>query len=70
MRNELQQGPAAPLTVSEGASGVAAAGPVRLMSVLDVAGISVGDITADVLAFLRISGQYLSHYPGMVARHL
>lgn len=74
MRNEfVQQRLAAPSdgeSESEGASGSGSSkGPVRLMSVLDVAGISVGDITTDVLAFLRISGQVVdSHYPGMVAR--
>ena len=41
----------------------------RIVSVLDVKGIAVGDITTDVLAFLRISGQVVDHhYPGLVAK--
>ena len=51
------------------ASGEGGVESVRLMSVLDVAGISIGDITTDVLKFLRISGQVVdTHYPDLVVR--
>ena len=41
----------------------------RIVSILDVKGIAVADITTDVLAFLRISGQVVdNHYPGLVAK--
>ena len=41
----------------------------HLISVLDVKGISMGDVTSDVLSFLRQSGEIMDmHYPGVVRR--
>lgn len=42
---------------------------LHLVSVLDVKGISMGDVTSDVLSFLRQSGEIMDmHYPGVVKR--
>ncbi len=67
LRNEfvLQRCGATNSTVGEGEN----LPRTRIVSVLDVKGIAVADITTDVLAFLRISGQVVDHhYPGYVAK--
>lgn len=43
--------------------------PQKMMTVLDVEGISVADITVDVMSFVRQSGELMDlHYPGVVQR--
>jgi hypothetical protein len=43
--------------------------PHKMMTVLDVKGINVSDITTDVMSFIRASGEIMdAHFPGVVQR--